>query len=201
MDRTRVSSVLEGGARLQLRDGRSVEIRPIRSTDAEAVQAFVRNLSEHARRMRFLSSIRELTPRMLRSLTEVDGRLASVLVALTRDGRGERIVALAQYAASEDGESCDLALVIADGWRGLRLGGGLMDMLLETAREAGFARAEGDVLRGNDAMLGLARAFGFAVAHNPRDAMTLKLARDLDPPSDFPSSLRRGAAAISLPAS
>jgi len=194
--------MLEGGARLGLRDGRSVWVRPVRPDDAEAVQTFVRGLSEHARRMRFFSSIRELTPGMLRSLTEVDGRLASVLVALDRDERGERIVALAQYATSDDGKSCDLALVVADDWQRSRLGRSLTDMLLESARDAGFLRAKGDVLRGNDAMLGLARTFGFTVAHNPRDATTLGITcnlasepREYAAPGSMPAAARAAAAA------
>ena len=104
-------------------------------------------------------------------------------------------------AAREDDNSCDLALVIADAWQGLHLGRWLLDLLLETAREAGFVHAEGDMLRGNDAMLGLARTFGFALAHNPRDATMLKIARELDPPSYLPFSLKKGTAEISPPTS
>jgi len=179
MDRARISSMLDGGAGLRLRDGRSVWVRAVRPDDAEAVQTFVRGLSTTARRLRFFSSARELTPTLLRALTEADGTLEKVLVALGRDEDGERIVAIAQYAATDDGESCDLAVVIADDWQGLRLGRWLMDMLIETARDAGFLRAEGDVLRSNKAMLGLARALGFHVAHNPRDATALRITREL----------------------
>jgi len=179
MDRMRFASMLDGGADLRLRGGRTVHVRPVRPADAQAVQSFVRGLSDTARRLRFFAPIRELTPSMLKRLTEVDGRLDRVLVALARHDGAERIVALAQYADDHDAR-CDLALVIADDWRGLGLGRLLMDMLIETARDAGFARAEADVLRGNAAMLGLARTFGFAVRHSPLDATMFRIALVLD---------------------
>jgi acetyltransferase len=187
MDRARIESMLDGVIVLRMRGGQIVRVRPVRPGDAEAVQMFVRGLSDAARRLRFFAPIRELTPSMLKRLTEVDGRRDRVLIALAENDGRNQIVALAQYA-SDDDRRCELALVSADEWQNLGLGRLLLDMLIETAREAGFARAEGDVLRGNDAMLGLAHAFGFAVTHSPHDATMLRITRDLDeePPHRAP---------------
>jgi GNAT superfamily N-acetyltransferase len=179
MDRARIASMLGGAVALRLRSGQLVHVRPVRTDDADAIQMFVRGLSDAARRLRFFAPIRELTPSMLKRLTGVDGPLDRVLVALANDDGGERVVALAQHAADGD-QRCDLALVIADDWQSLGLGRLLLSMLIETAREAGFSRAEGDVLRGNDAMLGLAREFGFAVTRSPFDATMLRITRALD---------------------
>jgi len=179
MDRARIASMLDEGVDLRLHNGRTVRVRPVRPADAEAIQAFVRGLSESARRLRFFAPIRELIPSMLKRLTEADGRLDRVLIALAQDDSGERIVALAQYADGDNGR-CDLALVIADDWQRLGLGRLLVDILIETARDVGFTRAEADVLRGNDAMLGLARAFGFAVRHSPLDATMLRITHELN---------------------
>jgi len=178
MDRAHIASMLGGAVEIRLRDGRTVHVRPVRPGDAAAVQTFVRGLSVATRRLRFFAPIRELTPSMLKCLTEVDGWRDRVLIALAEDDNGGRVVALAQYAADAS-MRCDLALVIADAWQNLGLGRLLLDMLVQTARDAGFARAEGDVLRGNDAMLGLARAFGFAVARSPHDATMVRITRDL----------------------
>lgn len=179
MDRAQIASMLGGAVELRLRDGRTVHVRPVRPGDAAAVQTFVRGLSDATRRLRFFAPIRELTPPMLTRLTEVDGRRDRVLIALAGDGAGRQIVAIAQHAAEDDWR-CELALVIADEWQDLGLGRLLLDMLIETAREAGFARVEADVLRNNDAILGLARAFGFAVTRSPHDATMVRITRDLD---------------------
>jgi hypothetical protein len=49
------------------------------------------------------------------------------------------------------------------------------------------------VLRGNEAMLGLARAFGFAVTRSPHDATMLRITRDLD---EDPQRAGRPASAL-----
>lgn len=200
--RARLDLMLDGGAELRLRDGRPIRVRPIRPGDAEAVQAFVRGLSEISRRLRFFASIRELTPGMLERLTDIDAGSDRVLIVRSEDAGVDRIVALAQYAADDDGESCDLALVIADDWQGLGLGALLMDTLLETARNAGFARAEADVLRDNDGMLGLARAFGFAVTRSPIDATMVRIVRRFDevPRSDSVPHFSLAAPRVALAA-
>jgi acetyltransferase len=171
--------MLDRGADFRLRNGRTVHVRAVRPADGEAVQDFVRGLSDTARRLRFFAPIRELTPSMLTRLTQVDGRRDRVLIALAGDDAGSQIVAIAQHAAEDDWR-CELALVIADEWQELGLGRLLLDMLIENAREAGFARVGGDVLRSNDAILGLARAFGFAVTRSPHDATMVRITRDLD---------------------
>ncbi len=179
MDRAEIASMLAGVVDLRLRDSRTVHVRPVRLDDADAVRLFVRGLSDATQRLRFFAPIRELTPSMLKRLTEADGRRDRVLIALAGDDSERQVVALAQYAADKD-ERCDLALVIADAWQNLGLGRLLLDMLIETAREAGFERAGGDVLRGNESMLGLARAFGFAVTRSPHDATMLRVTREMD---------------------
>src|SRR5690606_4686071 len=47
------------------RDGTPWLLRPIRPEDAQPLQEFVRGLSDESRYMRFVSMMRELTPRML----------------------------------------------------------------------------------------------------------------------------------------
>jgi acetyltransferase len=190
MERTRITTMLAGGATMRTLDGRFVGVRPVRPTDAEDMQAFVRGLSESSRYMRFFAPVRELTPVMLGRLTAPDGGNGRVVIALSDDGEARRIVAVAQYAFHEsaagqstvasDGATCDLALVVADDWQGVGLGTLLLEMLLESARDEGFKRAVGDVLRDNEAMLRLARASGFTVRHSPIDGTMFRVARSLD---------------------
>jgi acetyltransferase len=199
MERARIAAILAGGATLGVLDGRLVGVRSVRPTDAECIQAFVRGLSDAARYMRFFAPIRELTPAMLARLTASDGGNGRVVIAHSCDPGPRRVVAVAQYAvahsavnqsavnqsavdqsaAAHDGVTCDLALVVADDWQRVGLGSMLLEMLLESARDEGCSCAAGDVLRGNDAMLRLARASGFAVKHSPIDGTMFRVARNL----------------------
>ena len=79
--------------RAVLRDGSEVLIRPIRGADAPALADGFARLSARTRHLRFLTGKRELTPKELRYLTEVDhhdheavARLARALGAVPRRG-------------------------------------------------------------------------------------------------------------------
>jgi acetyltransferase len=153
-------------------------VRPVRAADVETIQEFVRRLSVNTRRLRFFAAIRELAPAMLARLTESAGH-GRVLLAEARDADGWLMVAMAQYALGHGDRICELALVVADAWQRLGLGRALMEMLIQSARDARCVRAVVDVLRDNEAMLALGRAFDFAVVRSPYDATMLRLERDL----------------------
>ena len=53
-------------------DGIPWVLRPIRPEDGQPLQDFIRGLSERSRYMRFVSMMRELTPRMVSRYTQVD---------------------------------------------------------------------------------------------------------------------------------
>lgn len=142
-------------------------LRPIRPEDAEALQAFIRGLSEKSRYMRFVSMMRELTPKMLSRYTYVDYHRELALVATIQvpneANRGlprEEIIGLAHYLRNADGVGAEYALVIGDGWQKRGLGRILMSKLIQAARKQGLAYIEGVVLASNKPMLHLMTSLG-----------------------------------------
>ncbi|MGE4370789.1 MAG: acetate--CoA ligase family protein, partial [Burkholderiaceae bacterium] len=73
----------------QFRDGRAWMLRPIRPEDAEPLQNFVRDLSDESRDMRFVSMLRELTPRMLARYTRIDYDRELALIATVQEPNPE----------------------------------------------------------------------------------------------------------------
>jgi acetyltransferase len=177
----------------QLHDGRSVRIRAVTPNDAEGIQAFVRDLSDDTRRRRFFSPIRELHPDFLKRMIEADHAREEVLLAVARDGNRETVVGVAQYAAHPDGAACEFAVVVADAWHDRGLGRRLIEHLLDAARRARIARAEGDVLPANRPMVALARAMGFDLAHRPDDPTMLRISRRI---TESPRDHARGSEAL-----
>ena len=142
-------------------------LRPIRPEDAEALQAFIRGLSEKSRYMRFVSMMRELTPKMLSRYTYVDYHRELALVATIQvpneANRGlprEEIIGLAHYLRNADGVGAEYALVIGDGWQKRGLGRTLMSKLIQAARKQELAYIEGVVLASNKPMLHLMTSLG-----------------------------------------
>ena len=150
-----------------MEDGQEWLLRPIRPEDATLLQEFVRDLSDESRYMRFVSMLRELTPRMLARYTRIDYDREVALVATVQvpnpENRGllrERIVGFAHYLRNADGQGAEYALVIADDWQRRGLGGELMRSLFQVARQQGLRYIEGLVLATNRAMIGLMTSLG-----------------------------------------
>lgn len=155
-------------------DGSPWQLRPIRPEDAEPLQAFVRSLSDESRYMRFVSMLRELTPRMLARYTRIDYDRELALVATVQtpnpEHRGyprEEIIGFAHYLRNADGRGAEYALVIGDAWQRRGLGAQLMGGLISAAQEQGLTYIDGLVLTANRPMLGLMTYLGF---QNDQDA-------------------------------
>ena len=139
--------------RLMLRNGEQVLIRPVRPSDADAEQVFVRSLSPTSRLLRFHLGIRELAPETLRAFTNVDER-RHVAVVAQQGGPDGPIVADARYVRDDgDDTSAEFAIAVADEWQGRGLGRHLM------------RRLWGHVLYENRRMLAMVREAGGRFVH------------------------------------
>lgn len=143
-------------------------LRPIRPEDAQALQLFIRGLSDESRYMRFVSMLRELTPTMLSRYTRIDyDRELALIAAAQRPNpqhRGyprDEIIGFAHYLRNPDGRGAEYALVIGDAWQHRKLGQKLMRVLVQAAREQGLSYLEGVVLTGNRPMIRLMTWLGF----------------------------------------
>jgi acetyltransferase len=168
-------------------DGQEWLLRPIRPEDAVLLQEFVRGLSDESRYMRFVSMLRELTPRMLARYTRIDYDREVALVATVQvpnpENRGllrERIVGFAHYLRNADGQGAEYALVIADDWQRRGLGAQLMRSLIHVARQQGLGYIEGLVLATNRAMIGLMTSLGLRNDPDEEDPGMRRIWMNLD---------------------
>lgn len=168
-------------------DGMRCTIRPIRPEDAQPLQDFVRGLSDESRYMRFVSMMRELTPRMLARYTQVDYDRELALVACIdvpnpahRGHLHEVIIGLAHYLRNPDGQGAEYALVVADDYQRRGLGAMLMQALIEAAREQGLGYLEGIVLKANRPMLTLMQRLGMRSEPDPEEPSMRRLWMLLD---------------------
>ena len=163
----------------KLRDGTVILLRPIRPEDAQMEIAFVECLSEHSRYMRFFNPARNLSPRLLARLTQVDYDRELALLALHRAGAVEEMAGIARYAPNADGSSCEFAVTVADKWQKRGLASLLMRRLMDAARAADYVRMTGSVLTENRPMHTLMRALGFAIIPQSDDPAVTEYAADL----------------------
>ncbi len=148
-------------SQFQLPGGIDITIRPIRPEDAQIEQSFVRKLSHESKYFRFMESIHELSREMLVHFTQLDySRELAFIATLEQDGK-EVSVGVARYFTNPDGESGEIALVVADEWQNKGLGTRLMSCIIEAAKEKNFQSLDGEVLSSNVKMLHLMHKLGF----------------------------------------
>ena len=153
----------------QAKDGSLVTIRPIKPEDVRIEQEFVKSLSPESRYMRFMNTIREVSPAQLVRFTQIDyDREMAFLATIDRDG-AEQEIGVVRYATSPDGESCEFAIVVADDWQGKGLARRLMGTLIDTARASGLRYMRGDFLAENTRMLAFVASLGFVLSAHPED--------------------------------
>ena len=94
-------------------DGESITLRPIRPEDAAMEQAFVQKLSPNSRYLRFMNTIRELSPMQLVRLTQIDYDRELAFVAILDHSTPVTEIGVARYVTNPDGQSCEFAIEIA----------------------------------------------------------------------------------------
>jgi N-acetylglutamate synthase-like GNAT family acetyltransferase len=127
---------------------RGITVRPLRSGDAEVVQAVFDRLGPRSRLLRFGGAKSTLSSADLRELSLVDDR-HHVLVAWL----GGQAVGIARLV--RDGEEADVAVAVGDDWQHRGIGTVLADRLASDARAAGIERLRATMHAENRASLAL----------------------------------------------
>ncbi|MBI5861209.1 MAG: GNAT family N-acetyltransferase [Rhodocyclales bacterium] len=153
----------------QASDGRCITLRPIKPEDAQLEREFFLRLSPEARYLRFMNTLREISPAQLARLTQIDYDRELALVAILEENDEEKEIGVCRYAMNPDGESCEFAIVIADDWHGKGLARRLMVALIDAARQRGFKAMTGDFLVENTRMLKFVTRLGFVLSPHVDD--------------------------------
>jgi acetyltransferase len=170
---------------LTLDDGRRVFVRPVRPEDEELVREFFRHVTPEDLRLRFFAAIRDFSHPFIARLVQIDYARAIAFVGLDADS-GVMMGAV-RLQADANREMGEYAILVRSDLKGLGLGWGLMQLMIEWARAEGLHLIEGQVLRENTTMLDICRRLGFAIRTDPGDPdikvvkLALKQSSDLSP--------------------
>ena len=159
---------------MTLLDGRTVHIRPISSSDGDALVQFHDGLTRDTTRLRFFTLHPHLTPTEVERFTHVDHRDREALVALA----GADIVAVGRFDRVEGTDEAEVAFVVADDWQRQGLGTYLLQLLADRARSEGIERFAADTLGENRRMRAVFRNSGMVV-DSETDAGVVHVVLDL----------------------
>ncbi len=154
---------------LQLSDGATVLLRPVRPEDAEAQKRFVARLSDLTLYRRFHAPVRELSLDRLVRFTQIDYDREMAFVAIDASGEAEEIRGFAQYNRIFGGDEAEFGIAVEDSWQGRGLGFSMMEAIESCARERQISQIHGYVLAENDSMRGMMVARGYVAERDPED--------------------------------
>ena len=153
--------------RWALAGGRMAHLRPLRPGDVGAEKAFFNGLSLDSRHQRFHFGLRELSPALLKLLTDVDQRLHRAWV-VEAGAPGRPVIADARYVRDPaEPATAEFALAVTDDWQGRGLGRRLVTHLAREAQRQGVQQLYGEVLAENRRMLALMRELGARLQAHP----------------------------------
>jgi acetyltransferase len=152
---------------LQLRDGWTVGVRPMRPDDEPAMVKFLQSVSAEDLRLRFFHSVREFSHQFVGRLTQLDYARAMAFVAL--DPVSQEIIGAVRLHSDSRHETAEYAILLRSELKGKGLGWALMQLLIEYARAEGLKSLYGEVLNENTTMLTMCRDLGFKVASDRQE--------------------------------
>jgi GNAT superfamily N-acetyltransferase len=162
---------------LHLSAGERVSVRLAGPSDADRIQAYVRQLSAPARYNRFFGALSELSAAELRRATHMNGLSRATLIAEI-GGSNAIMIGELRYAVLSD-NACEFSISVADHWRGRGVGSLMLEDLHCRTRGLGVERLVADVLRSNEAMLTFAMKIGFTFAPRSGDPRAVRIVKDL----------------------
>lgn len=150
-----------------LKDGRAVELRPIRGEDAPALLKFHSRLSEDSIRFRYFHNKADLSKRDLSLLTQINYDRQMAFVAEECLPTGERdILGVSRVWTDPDNIRTEFSILIRDDLQGLGLGRLLMQKLIRYCKSVGTLEMMGKIMVENHPMRGLMKYLGFNCRYN-----------------------------------
>jgi acetyltransferase len=155
-------------ARTVLATGAVVVVRPIRPDDEAMMVHFHEGLSDRSVYQRYFHMMtlarRTAHERLTRvCFVDYDREFALVAEGREEDSGAPAILGVARLQRVGDGETAEFAVVVADRYQGIGLGGALMRQLIAVARQEGVSRLRADILSENGPMRRLCARSGIPV--------------------------------------
>ncbi|MCA1242544.1 GNAT family N-acetyltransferase [Stappia stellulata] len=152
---------------LELKDGSTVRVAPVRPEDEDRYRAFFETVSPEDLRLRFFAPVKEFNHAFMARLVQLDYSRAMAFAAT--DPETGKILGVVRLHADPDHRSGEYAILVQSRLKGIGLGWALMQLIIDYAAADGIETIKGEVLKENTTMLAMCQALGFSVRSAPDD--------------------------------
>lgn len=144
-----------------LKNGRAIKIRPIKTTDERLLQELHYSLDEKDRYYRFFFPVQDFRHKKMQPLVNIDYNRDFILVCLNKKEKERKIIAVGGFFKTFNPSIAELAFITHEEWRGQGISKFLLKYLVKIARELKFKTFAGSILLENKAMLHIIHKSGY----------------------------------------
>jgi RimJ/RimL family protein N-acetyltransferase len=160
---------------VRLRDGRSVTVRPSRTSDATLLRRLFHRLPPEDVYTRFFQQLKSLSTPMAEHLASSSYDSEMSFVAVVGDAENERVIATSQYFLIPETGLADVAYMVDPEYGGCGLGTQLQELTVDYAKRQGIRGFHADVLTRNLAMLAVLKRADATVSVGPPDSGSVEV--------------------------
>ncbi|TXT53282.1 MAG: Acetyl-CoA hydrolase [Promethearchaeota archaeon] len=139
--------------KLELDNGETVLIRPVKPTDERMLQELHYSLDEEDIYYRFFQQMSDFRHKKIQPMVTIDYTTSMILVAVHSEQSSEEIIAQGGFFKTHQPSVAEIAFLVHKDWRGLGLTTFLLNYLVQIGRELGYKEFGGSILLDNKAML------------------------------------------------
>ena len=165
-----------------MRDGTPLVLRPIKPEDEPLWHALLASCSRETIYARFRYLFQWSTHQAATRYCFIDYDREVAMVAEIGAGAERRLIAVGRLIADPDHESVEYAVLVADAWQNVGVGGILTDVCMEIARSWGPKRIVAQTTSDNVRMLALFARRGFEIL--PEEEGLVNVVKELAPNGD-----------------
>ncbi|NVM44665.1 MAG: GNAT family N-acetyltransferase [Candidatus Lokiarchaeota archaeon] len=145
----------------QMKNGKSIKIRPIKPTDERLLQGLYYSLDEDDRYLRFFSRDRKFPHKFVQPLINIDYQTDMILVGESLEEGEQKIVASAAFFKTHQPSAAELGIVVKKNFRKSGIAKFLLEYLITIAREINYKYFTGSILLENKPMLYILNNSGY----------------------------------------
>ncbi|MBD3196984.1 MAG: hypothetical protein GF317_18165 [Candidatus Lokiarchaeota archaeon] len=138
---------------LNLPNGETLKIRPVKPTDERMLQELLYSFSEKDRYYRFFTPRKAFRHKSVQPMTTIDYSTSMILVGIHEENENKEIVAEGGFFSTGQPSVAEIAFAVHSDWRGLGITKFMLDYLVRIARELNYKSFAGSILLENKAML------------------------------------------------
>jgi acetyltransferase len=152
---------------IKLADGQVARVRPVRPEDEPLFARFFPRVTAEDLRLRFFAPVKDFSHVFIARLTQIDYARSMAFIAV--DPTTGELMGVVRLHADANYETGEYAILLRSDLKGRGLGWGLMQLMIQYARQEHLQRIYGEVLHDNTVMLRMCRELGFDVRNDPED--------------------------------